>query len=374
MNPARNGVERDDIMSAVRKITDIERIRRLEPISSLSADQLRELLDTARLECLEPGQALFAAGDTDTQAIYLLDGSVELRPVDSSGTHPVSAGSDEARHPIANDHRRRMTAVAVTRAEILRIDKELLDTLLTWGQISAPEEDVVMSEDGIITINKADWLKTMIKSPTFRRLPPSNIEQLLHRLEPVIVRAGDVIIRQGDSGDYFYMIDQGIALVMRNPDNDEDSIEMAELDSGASFGEAALISDNPRNATVSMRSDGILLRLSKEDFNTLLRQPTLQAVDYARAAAEVAAGEAAWIDVRLPSEYAHSHLPQARNIPMRALHKEARDLDRSLAYVCYCQTGSRSSAAVFALRNYGINARVLRNGLQSAPPEALRSE
>lgn len=361
-------------MSAARKITDIERIRRLEPISSLSADQLRELLDTARLECLEPGQPLFAGSDTDTQAVYLLDGSVELRPLDSGGTHPISAGCDEARHPIANDRPRRMTAVAVTRAEVLRIDRELLDTLLTWGQISAPEEDVVMSEDGIITINKADWLKSMIKSPTFRRLPPSNIEQLLHRLEPVIVHAGDVIIRQGDAGDYFYMIDQGIALVMRNPDNDEDSIEMAELDSGASFGEAALISDNPRNATVSMRSDGILLRLSKEDFNTLLRQPTLQAVDYARAAADVAAGSAAWIDVRLPSEYAHSHLPRARNIPMRALHKEARDLDRSLAYVCYCQTGSRSSAAVFVLRNYGINARVLRNGLQSAPPEALRSE
>jgi rhodanese-related sulfurtransferase len=213
----------------------------------------------------------------------------------------------------------------------------------------------------------------MIKSPTFRKLPPANVEQLLHRLEPILVNAGNVIIRQGDAGDYFYMIDQGIALVMRNPDNDEDSIEMAELNPGASFGEAALISDNPRNATVSMMSDGILLRLSKEDFNTLLRLPTLQSVDYAHAAREVAAGSAAWIDVRLPTEFAHSHLPQARNMPMRALHKEARGLDKSIGYICYCQTGSRSSAAVFVLRNYGINARVLQNGLQCVPPEALRA-
>lgn len=361
-------------MSAARKITDIERVRQLEPISSLPADQIRELLEGARLERLEPGQTLFAAGDSDTQAVYLLEGSLELRPDGTDGAHPVSAGSEEARHPIANEHPRRVTAVALTPAEIVCIDKELLDTLLTWGQISAPEEDVVMSEDGIITINKAGWLKTMIKSPTFRRLPSPNIEQLLHRLEPIIVRAGNVLIRQGDAGDYFYMIDQGIALVMRNPDNDEDSIEMAELNPGASFGEAALISDNPRNATVSMMSDGILLRLSKEDFNTLLRQPTLQAVEYARAAADVAAGSAAWIDVRLPSEYAHAHLPQARNIPMRALHKEAHGLDRSIGYVCYCQTGSRSSAAVFVLKNYGLDARVLRNGLQGVPPEVLRPE
>lgn len=361
-------------MSAVRKIPDIERFKHLEPIASLPADQIRELVEHAGIESVAPGHCLFRAGDTDGQAVYLLHGSLELRPDDAGGARVVSAGSAEARHPLADEHPRRVTAVTVTTAEIIRIDKELLDTLLTWGQISAPEEDVVMSEDGIITINKAGWLKTMIKSPTFRKLPPANVEQLLHRLEPIVVHAGNLIIRQGDAGDYFYMIDQGIALVTRNPDDDEDTIEMAELNPGASFGEAALISDNPRNATVSMMSDGILLRLSKEDFNKLLRQPTLQSIEYAQAAKEVAAGTSAWIDVRLTTEYSHSHLPQALNIPMRALHKEARGLDRSIGYICYCQTGSRSSAAVFVLRNYGINARVLHNGLQNVPAQALCSD
>jgi CRP-like cAMP-binding protein len=360
-------------MSAVRKIPAIEHLQRLEPLASLPADQLRELVEGAGIESLAPGQCLFRAGDTDRKAVYLLQGALELRPHDATGSQTINAAGAEARYPIADEQPRRVTAVAVTPAEIIRIDKELLDNLLTWGQLSAPEEDVVMSEDGIITINKADWLKTMIKSPTFRRLPPANVEQLLHRLEPIIVHAGNTIIRQGDAGDYFYMIDQGIALVTRNPDNDEDSIEMAELNPGASFGEAALISDNPRNATVSMMSDGILLRLSKEDFNKLLRQPTLLAVDYDRAARDVAAGTARWVDVRLASEFDHSHLPGAINIPMRALHRDARELDKSVAYVCYCQTGSRSSAAVFVLRNYGINASVLQNGLQNVPAQALRS-
>jgi CRP-like cAMP-binding protein len=334
---------------------------------------LRELVEGAGIESLAPGQCLFHAGDTDRKAVYLLQGALELRPHDATGSQTINAAGAEARYPIADEQPRRVTVVAVTPAEVIRIDKELLDTLLTWGQLSAPEEDVVMSEDGIITINKADWLRTMIKSPTFRRLPPANVEQLLHRLEPIIVHAGNTIIRQGDTGDYFYMIDQGIALVTRNPDNDEDSIEMAELNPGASFGEAALISDNPRNATVSMMSDGILLRLSKEDFNKLLRQPTLLAVDYDQAARDVAAGTARWVDVRLASEFDHSHLPGAINIPMRALHRDARELDKSVAYVCYCQTGSRSSAAVFVLRNYGINASVLQNGLQNVPAQALRS-
>lgn len=353
-------------MNAPPQPPAIETLRDLEPISSLPPEQIREIAEHSRLERLDPGVWLFHEGDTDQQAVYLLQGRLELSSRGNAKRLTVEGGSREARHPIADQTPRRMSAVTTSPVSIVRIDKELLDTLLTWGQISAPEEEVVMSEDGIITIDKAGWLRTMIKSPTFRHLPPANIEELLYRLEPIIVHAGDVIIRQGDTGDYFYMIDEGIALVTRNPDNDEDSIEMAELNKGDTFGEAALISDNPRNATVSMMTDGILLRLSKEDFNKLLKQPTLQWLDFEQAARKVADG-AVWIDVRLPTEYNRAHLPGAVNIPMNMLHKEARGLDKAVPYVCYCQTGRRSSAAAFVLKNYGLDASVLQDGLQSVP-------
>lgn len=359
-------------MTALPKDTDteFELLRDLEPISSLAPDQIRDLAEQCHIEDIDAGVCLFREGETDTQAIYLLQGELELRSNESGASRVIRAGSTEARHPLANEQPRSASAVSTSPVRIARIDKELLDTLMTWGQISAPEEEVVMCEDGIITVNKADWLKTMIKSPTFRNLPPANIEELLQRLEPIVVRPGEVIIRQGDVGDYFYMIDEGTALVTRNPDNDEDSIEMAELNKGASFGEAALLSDNPRNATVSMMTDGILLRLSKEDFNKLLKQPTLEWLDFDQALGRVDSG-AVWIDVRLPSEYAHSHLPGAINIPMRALHREARGLDPSAAYICYCQTGRRSSAAAFVLKNYGFNASVLADGLQKVPNEQM---
>lgn len=361
-------------MTALPKDTETEFrvLSGLEPISSLAPDQIRDLVEQSRIEQIDAGICLFREGDTDTQAVYLLQGELELRSNESGESRVIRGGSEAARYPVANELPRRTSAVSTSPVRIVRIDKELIDTLMTWGQISAPEEEVVMSQDGIITINKADWLKTMIKSPTFRDLPPANIEELLQRLEPIVVRPGDVIIRQGDVGDYFYMIDEGTALVTRNPDNDEDSIEMAELNKGASFGEAALLSDNPRNATVSMMTDGILLRLSKEDFNTLLKHPTLQWLGFEQALNRIDSG-AVWVDVRLPSEYEHSHLPGAVNIPMRALHKEARDLDPTVPYICYCQTGRRSSAAAFVLKNYGFDASVLKDGLQSMPNEQMTS-
>ncbi len=360
-------------MLASRPTDPVLLLKRLEPVSCLSIDQIRELLRHSLIDKVVPGATLFEAGDHDHQCLYLLSGDIELFNGGSGHAQRISAGSEEARHPLADDHPRRVSARALTASEIIRIDKEYLDTLVTWSQISAPEEAVVMSEDGIITINKADWLKTMLKSPTFRSLPPANIEELLHRLEPILVHAGDVIIRQGDPGDYFYMIDDGISLVTRNPDNDEDTIEMAELNKGDTFGEAALISDNPRNATVSMMTDGLLLRLSKDNFLKLLTEPTLLWSGYEQAARDVAAG-AQWIDVRLPAEYARAHLPGAINIPMAALHKTVRELDHSRHYICYCQTGRRSSAAAFTLRNYGINAGVLSNGLQNVPAGSLGSD
>ncbi len=336
----------------------------LQPIASLSKEQIRELFSDARVEAYEPGQTIFAHGDANVQTIYLLRGRLHLQ--DNAGTtlQTIEAGNEKALHPLADDDPRQLSAICDGPAEILRVDRERLDIMLTWGDVSAPETEVVMCEDGIISINKADWLRTMIKSPTFRNLPAANIETLLNRLEPVVVHAGQVIIRQGDAGDYFYMIDDGTALVTRNPEDDEDSVELAELNPGATFGEAALISDNPRNATVSMMSDGVLLRLAKDDFIKLLKQPSLQWLEYPVVKAMIERN-ACLIDVRQASEFNNHHLPGAINIPMRDLHRRAQELSPASNYICVCQTGRRSSAAAFVLLQYGLRAAVLKDGMQT---------
>lgn len=345
-----------------------ELISGLEPISTLAPEQLVELLNEVRVEFVAPGSPLPTPPGAANQTVYLIDGALEL-PVGDGQHQALRAGTAEARHPVPVEAC--ADARALVPSTIVFIDPDMLDRLLTWSQVSVPDEAVVMAEGRIITVDKAKCLRTMLRSSTFRNLPAANLEELLHRMEPIFVAAGQVVIRQGDPGDYFYMIDEGIALVTHNPDNDEDCIEIAELEEGATFGEAALLSDNPRNATVSMMSDGILLRLSREDFKKLLSQPTLQWLDLDGARGRVDGG-GTWIDVRLPSEYEHSHLPGALNIPMSVLHRTARTLDRNLHYICYCQTGQRSSAAAFVLRQHGLNASVLRDGLQKVPASLLQ--
>ncbi len=345
-----------------------ELIAGLEPISTLAPEQLSELLAEASVESVAARSELPPFHGTERQVAYLIEGELELPSTDGR-CRVLRAGTTEASHPVPAELY--ADARALVPSTIVFIAPDLLDRLLTWSQISVPDEAVVMAEGRIITVDKAKCLRAMLRSSTFRNLPAANLEELLHRMEPIFVPAGQVVIRQGDPGDYFYMIDEGVALVTHNPDNDEDCIEIAELGDGATFGEAALLSDNPRNATVSMMTDSILLRLSREDFKKLLSQPTLQWLDLEGARFRIEDG-GAWIDVRLPSEYEHSHLPGALNIPMSALHRTAHTLDRNLHYICYCQTGQRSSAAAFVLKQHGLNASVLRDGLQRIPASLLQ--
>jgi len=110
------------------------------------------------------------------------------------------------------------------------------------------------------------------------------------------------------------MISSGRAVVTRDVGDGRPPVELAQLGPGDSFGEEALLSGRPRNCGVVMLSAGLLLRLSRQDFNDLIREPVARFQPYAKAVRRVADG-AKWLDVRSPDEHAAGHLPDALNLP-----------------------------------------------------------
>lgn len=350
-------------MGAAPKITDKKTLQILVPFNALSPMHFNEVAQKTLVEEVRAGRLIFKEGDRDNQSVYLLEGEITLLAGNET-VGAVSAGSDAARHPIAQQQPRQVSARAKSNVVVARVDSSLLDIMLTWDQSSGYEVAEISEDDD------DDWMTRILQSQAFLKLPPSNIQRLLMRVESVPVTAGDVIIRQGGDGDYFYIIKTGRCMVTRKPSANAKEVKLAELADGDAFGEDALVSDAKRNATITMMTDGVLMRLAKKDFVELLKEPLLAKLNYQDAAAKVAKG-AAWLDVRLPGEYENTHIRGSRNIPLSALRLEANGLDPATKYIVCCDTGRRSASAAFVLSQRGFEVFVLDEGLAAVPADAL---
>ena len=329
----------------------------LVPINSLSAEYLHQLAAKARVEDMGEGKVLFEEGGTDNRSVYILSGEILLSSEKSSARRSVQGGSDEALYPLANLKPRQYTGTAKTAVRILQVDSQLLDTLLTWDQVTGIEVTEFEGDE-----SDTAWMRKLLESKTLLRLPAASIQQLFTRFEEVPMKAGQILIRQGDRGDYYYVIKQGRCRVVQKPGGKAPMVALADLAEGNGFGEEALLSDGPRNATIAALSDGALMRLAKTDFEKLLKEPTLERLGDQEAGAQLVAG-AGLIDVRLESEFRRASLKGSINIPLAQLRQKAAQLDLKRRYIVYCDTGRRSAAAAFLLAERGLDVALLKDGV-----------
>ncbi len=100
--------------------------------------------------------------------------------------------------------------------------------------------------------------------PLFKRLGPSDLDLLLEHFEPYQLEAGAVLMKQGETGDRFYVVRSGELRVLKS------GVELARLGPGDAVGEIALLLGTRRTATVEAVSATSLLALEAGDFRDLL--------------------------------------------------------------------------------------------------------
>ena len=351
----------------------VETLRALQPLASLSDARLNELAGLARVEIVGRDSDASGVLAITGQVVYLIRGELALTYPD--GSSRVLAGeSRQARRPLARRGEEFASARANSEVELLRIDNDLLDIMLTWDQLAAAAaapEKAGPTEHGQASLANWNLLTGMfsvnsLKYGAFSHLPAAHIDELLRRFVRVQVKKGEVIVREGAEGDFYYVVETGRCKVERMIGGV--SMLLADLKSGDAFGEEALVSEAKRNATVTMKTDGVVLRLAKGDFNELLRQPLLHRIALDEARSKIAGG-GQWVDVRYPSEYQYDNLPGAINIPLSEIRNAVGVLDMGREYVLYCQSERRSAAAAFVLAQRGYRAFLLAGGLwqQAAP-------
>jgi CRP-like cAMP-binding protein len=333
-------------------------LQTFSPLDGLKRDNLAALARKVQIRELSPGQVLFKEGDTEKRTFYVASGVLEL--VDKGKVvETIEGGTDPARNPISPIFPRRVSARARDRVRFISIDSDLLDVMLTWDQTGTYE---VSELKGKSDDSGDDWMTMLLQTKAFHKIPPANIQAIFMRMQQISYAAGDVVLKQGAEGDYFYVLTGGAAIVTRETPLSKEGIKLAELHVGDTFGEEALISDAKRNATVTMTANGSVMRLGKDDFNKLLNEPMLDWVDADEARKIVQEG-GQWLDVRLPSEFENHHLDGAVNIPLYFIRLKISTLDQDKKYVVCCDTGRRSSAGAYILNERGYQAYVLRGGI-----------
>ena len=333
------------------------------PLNALKPESQQDLAKKSRIIDAKAGQYLFKVGEQAQQAVFIIAGEVQLEDPSGKAITKIKGGDANSQHRVAHQSPRKVSARCISDVKYLAVEASLLDVMLTWDQTGSFE--VTELKSGGDSSND-DWMAKLLQMRTFQMVPPSNLQAMFMRMQEVKVEPGQVIIKQGEDGDFFYVMMSGRAIVTREQPNQK-PVRLAELDTGSCFGEEALISDSKRNATVTMLTRGSLMRLSKDDFRNLLNDPLARKLSFAEAKKMVDSGKAKFLDVRLPSEFQNFNLPGSINIPLYMLRMKFAALAKDVVWIVCCDTGRRSSVAVFVLTQKGYEAYVLDKGIPVAP-------
>ncbi len=126
------------------------------------------------------------------------------------------------------------------------------------------ESDVSVNE----SLRLCEFLK---KSSVFANLSPNELMHIAEKMKRETHPAGTRVIRQGDQGDKFYVIATGKVDVHINLDPEGRQTKWVDdMSDGQFFGEKALLTGDPRNASIITAEDSVLYSLGKDDFHAAL--------------------------------------------------------------------------------------------------------
>lgn len=333
-------------------------IAKYVPLNLIHDGLLSDVVAAAKVFKAQKGTLLFKRGKVLEQYYFLLQGEVDLINSDF-GVDRVSASSERSYQSLNSHSPTTVSAIAKSQVIYFTLPRQFVEKWLAGvRRIDASEPTDLDAYAANVSMEVGDvqesddWMSRILTSPVFARIPMTRLQELFSRFEPVPVSKGERVIREGGAGDYFYVIASGQAIVSSRVGNFE-----VYLKEGDYFGEESLISQSPRNADVTMLTDGVLKRLNAEDFSALIKGPVLRYL----TADEISKMKKPYkiLDVRLPIEYRSGHSSESINIPLSRLRENVKDLAFGCLYAVSDEAGVRADIAAYLLCQAGFEAVVL---------------
>ena len=314
-------------------------------------------MQLAEIRIYSRGQMVYAQGHADDLVYYLLAGTVEL-VYHGKITRTLSATHKAALRPLDPPGRKRYSVRVVDNAKIAVFRRDMLDRLVGDAELADEPSADELEVSEIATARSSDWMIRMLQSELFSVLPATNIQRIFARMEQVEFKADAVVMQQGSAGDYYYVIENGYCEVSRSIAAGRGQIHLADLGPGMAFGEEALIANRPRNATVTMLSDGLLMRLCKQDFYELILSQVLRPISFAAARDQIGNG-GVWLDIRYPEDHAAGALTGSENIPVNMLRLQSNRLRKDFQYFVCGDDVDQCAIGAFLLAERGFDVAYL---------------
>lgn len=339
-----------------------EILAKFVPLNLINQQFLADIAKFARPQTAQKGTIIFKRGKILSEYYFLVRGDVDLISSDYN-VEKIQSGSERSFHSLNLNSPTVVSGIAKSPVTFFTIDAHLVDKTIAnmHRSVTAESKDENYAIDVGMEVGEihdaGDWMSCLLQSPIFSRIPITQLQELFGKFEKVYARKGERIVNEGASGDYFYVLASGSAIVS----NRSGSVDL-ELKEGDYFGEEALISNAPRNASIYMTSDGMLKRLNADDFSALVKEPVLRYVSMDELADQKKPLKI--LDVRLPIEYRAGHYPASINVPLSKLRDSIRELGRGFLYAVSGEAGARADIATYILCQGGFDVVILKTELQ----------
>ena len=248
----------------------VTRLVEMPLFSGLAEDVLWAIAERLLLLHVPAREMIFAEGQRG-DAVYLVDsGQIEIFADGPHGrTILARLGEDEffGEMALLTGKPRSSGARATTHSNLWALYRSDFDDLVNRYPSISVAMSKVLSErlsqmDRRFTESHLRGLKLL------GNLTPDQLEDVSRRLKPARYRQGEVIIREGAPGDEMYLIESGRVRVDRQ--RRDEAILLDNLEAGDLFGEMALLTGQPRSATVTALTDLNVWVIDQSDFEELV--------------------------------------------------------------------------------------------------------
>ncbi|MCC7177543.1 MAG: cyclic nucleotide-binding domain-containing protein [Acidobacteria bacterium] len=246
-------------------------LRDSEALSAFTEPERRDLAGLMTVVTLADGDIVIREGSTCDALYLLLSGVVTVSATDRRGlVHPVEEvgpGSLVADMGLFL----RAPAAATTRARGLVRLAALTKTALDGFSDRYPAAALALADALRSPLRRQCLWAALRVCDLFRHLEGAALVDLASELEPVALYGGERLFRQGDRGDDMYIVASGRLRVVSAATDGSETV-LAELGIGETAGEMAMVSGEPRSATVYASRDTQLARLTKAGFGRLVER------------------------------------------------------------------------------------------------------